>query len=68
MAPNVFVNISLLQPHATTANDLPLRLYGVIPIMVEDPNTKLEPEIRMPVYYDQNKNLQLLFQKKTTKP
>ena len=46
MAPNVFVNISLLQPHAQTANDLPLRLYGVIPILVEDPNTKLEPEIR----------------------
>ncbi|MDG1714405.1 MG2 domain-containing protein [Lacinutrix sp.] len=48
MAPNVFVNISLLQPHASTENDLPLRLYGVIPILVEDPNTKLEPEIRMP--------------------
>ncbi|QXP60483.1 Ig-like domain-containing alpha-2-macroglobulin family protein [Olleya sp. HaHaR_3_96] len=48
MAPNVFVNISLLQPHASTANDLPLRLFGVIPLLVEDPNTKLEPEIRMP--------------------
>ncbi|XMO88070.1 MG2 domain-containing protein [Algibacter sp. AS12] len=48
MAPNVFVNISLLQPHAITANDLPIRLYGVIPIMVEDPNTKLEPQLQMP--------------------
>lgn len=48
MAPNVFVNISLLQPHAITANNLPIRLYGVIPMMVEDPNTKLEPEINMP--------------------
>ncbi|WP_417236223.1 alpha-2-macroglobulin family protein [Bizionia paragorgiae] len=48
MTPNVFVNISLLQPHATTANDLPLRLYGVIPLLVEDKNTKLEPEIKMP--------------------
>ncbi|WP_353776937.1 MG2 domain-containing protein [Winogradskyella sp. 3972H.M.0a.05] len=48
MAPNVFANISLLQPHAITANDLPIRLYGVIPIMVEDPVTKLEPEIQMP--------------------
>ncbi|HLT32186.1 MAG TPA: alpha-2-macroglobulin family protein, partial [Aquaticitalea sp.] len=48
MAPNVFVNISLLQPHAVTGNDLPIRLYGVIPIMVEDPNTKLQPEIQMP--------------------
>ncbi len=48
MAPNVFINISLLQPHASTANDLPLRLYGVIPMLVENPNTKLEPELRMP--------------------
>ena len=48
MAPNVFVNISLLQPHAITANDLPIRLFGVIPIMIEDPNTKLEPQLSMP--------------------
>ncbi|MEC8831295.1 MAG: alpha-2-macroglobulin family protein, partial [Bacteroidota bacterium] len=48
MAPNVFVNLTLLQPHAQTANDLPIRLYGVIPIMVEDPATKLNPEIQMP--------------------
>lgn len=48
MAPNVFVNISLLQPHAITANDLPIRLYGVIPIMVENPDTKLYPELSMP--------------------
>ncbi|MEZ4801372.1 MAG: MG2 domain-containing protein [Gelidibacter sp.] len=48
MAPNVFVNISLLQPHAVTGNDLPIRLYGVIPIMVENPGTKLQPELQMP--------------------
>ncbi|WP_299117339.1 MG2 domain-containing protein [uncultured Winogradskyella sp.] len=48
MAPNVFVNISLLQPHAITSNDLPIRLYGVIPMMVENPATKLEPQINMP--------------------
>ncbi|WNH08778.1 alpha-2-macroglobulin family protein [Thalassobellus suaedae] len=48
MAPNVFVNISLLQPHAISANNLPIRLYGVIPMMVEDPNTKLQPELKMP--------------------
>lgn len=48
MAPNVFINVSLLQPHASTANDLPLRMYGIIPIMVEDPSTKLTPQIEMP--------------------
>ncbi len=48
MAPNVFVNISLLQPHASTANDLPIRMYGIIPLMVENPKTRLNPQIVMP--------------------
>ncbi|WP_273273990.1 alpha-2-macroglobulin family protein [Maribacter polysiphoniae] len=46
--PNVFIHISLLQPHASTLNDSPLRLYGLIPISVENPTTKLEPVIAMP--------------------
>src|SRR5690554_4645320 len=48
MAPNVFLNITLLQPHASTTNDSPIRLYGIIPIEVLDKNTKLEPQISMP--------------------
>lgn len=43
--PNVFVNISLLQKHSQTANDLPIRMYGSIPMLVNDPATKLAPEI-----------------------
>lgn len=48
MAPNVFVNISLLQPHEQTKNDLPIRLYGVVPILVEDVSTILKPKLEMP--------------------
>lgn len=48
MAPNVYANVTLVQPHSQTANDLPIRMYGVIPIFVEDPNTKLNPEMSMP--------------------
>ncbi|MDE3743143.1 alpha-2-macroglobulin family protein [Maribacter polysaccharolyticus] len=47
-APNVFIHISLLQPHASLLNDAPIRLYGVIPISVEDRATKLEPVLAMP--------------------
>lgn len=47
-APNVYINISLLQPHANTLNDSPIRLYGIVPILVEDPFTRLVPEIVMP--------------------
>lgn len=47
MTPNVFVNVTLLQPHSQTVNDLPIRMYGVIPIEVEDPATILKPVISM---------------------
>jgi len=45
MAPNVFVNVTLLQPHQQTANDLPIRMYGVIPLLIENPETILKPKI-----------------------
>jgi uncharacterized protein YfaS (alpha-2-macroglobulin family) len=48
MAPNVFANITLLQPHAQTVNDLPIRMYGAIPLLIEDPQTILKPVITMP--------------------
>lgn len=47
MAPNVYAFVTLLQPHATTKNDAPIRLYGVLPISVYDKETKLEPQIKM---------------------
>ena len=48
MAPNIFVNVTLLQRHAQTVNDLPIRMYGVIPLQVDDPQTILKPVISMP--------------------
>ncbi len=48
MTPNVFVNVTLIQPHAQTINDLPIRLYGIIPLGIENPETHLDPIIQMP--------------------
>lgn len=48
MAPTVYAHISLLQPHAQTVNDLPIRMYGVMPVNVEDPTTRLQAQIDMP--------------------
>ncbi len=47
MSPNVYVNVSLIQPHAQTINDLPIRMYGVIPIMIDDKTTLLKPVIKV---------------------
>ncbi|WP_439182207.1 MG2 domain-containing protein [Carboxylicivirga taeanensis] len=48
MTPNAYVHLTLLQPHAQTVNNLPIRMYGVIPLVAEDPNSHIYPEIDMP--------------------
>jgi uncharacterized protein YfaS (alpha-2-macroglobulin family) len=48
MAPNAFINISLIQPHKNTLNDRPIRMYGIQSVNVVDPGTVLHPQIRMP--------------------
>ncbi|MDR0683340.1 MAG: alpha-2-macroglobulin [Dysgonamonadaceae bacterium] len=48
MAPNFYIHISLLQPHAQTVNDLPIRMYGVIPVLISNKTSVLNPKIEMP--------------------
>lgn len=48
MAPNAYLYVTMLQPHSQTVNDAPIRLYGVIPVKVEDPSSRLTPVIAMP--------------------
>jgi uncharacterized protein YfaS (alpha-2-macroglobulin family) len=47
MAPNFFIHISLLQPYAQTVNDLPIRMYGVVPVMISNKESVLNPQIDM---------------------
>lgn len=48
MAPTVYAHVSLFQPHAQTKNDLPIRMYGVMPVNVENPGSHLAPKLAMP--------------------
>jgi len=41
MLPNIYVTVSVLQPHDQTINDRPIRMFGIIPLYVEDDGTKL---------------------------
>lgn len=66
--PNVYISIALLQPHASTQNDLPIRLYGVVPISVEDPSTKLKPNIEMPHVLRPEESITLKVNEKQGKP
>lgn len=47
MSPNVYAHVMHIQPHGQDENDLPIRMYGVIPISVEDPSTILQPGLEM---------------------
>lgn len=48
MAPTVYAHVSLIQPHAQTKNDLPIRMYGVTPVNIENSATRLEAQLDMP--------------------
>jgi len=48
MAPNAYVNMVLLLPHQARKSDAPMRLYGIVPLFVEDPATHLIPQIELP--------------------
>lgn len=45
MTPNVYVHVSYLQQYSQKDNDLPARLYGILPIKVENKLSHLHPEI-----------------------
>lgn len=48
LLPGCYVNVMMLQQHSQTINDLPIRMYGVLPINIEDKKTILKPQIEMP--------------------
>jgi uncharacterized protein YfaS (alpha-2-macroglobulin family) len=47
MAPNVYAYVTVIQPHAQTVNDMPVRLYGVVPVMIENPASRLNPRLEI---------------------
>ncbi len=68
MAPNCYVNITLVQPHNQTKNDHPIRLYGVRPIKVEDPETHITPVLEMPNVLAPEKSVTIKVSEKDGKP
>ncbi len=67
MAPNVYVYVTLLQDYKTKENDRPLRLYGIIPLSVEDEDTKIDLEIEAPDNIRPNENFTVKVKNKKLK-
>ncbi len=68
MTPNVYLFVTFIQPHNQTNNDLPIRLYGVQSIGVEDPQTHLNPILSMPDVLEPEKEVSIQVKEANNKP
>jgi len=64
MAPNTFINVTLIQPHKNTTNDQPIRLYGIQSVSVVDRNTILNPMLKMPDVLEPEQTVELSISEK----
>lgn len=68
MTPNVYISITTLQAHHNTKNDLPIRMYGVKNISVEDASTHLAPILTAPKEVEPEKEFTLKVAEQNGKP
>ncbi|MDO8929096.1 MAG: alpha-2-macroglobulin, partial [Bacteroidota bacterium] len=67
MAPCAYIHISLIQPFGQRNNDNPIRMYGVIPIPVENPGSRLFPVLQIPSEFRPEKQISLSVSEKNGK-
>lgn len=68
MCPNIYVNVSLIQPQKDRDNDKPIRLYGVINVPVEDPALQLTPVIKADKEVRPSQNFSVSVSEKNGRP
>ena len=57
MSPNVYVDVRVVQGQNDKQNDLPLRLYGIIPVKIIDKDTRLDIKLDLPEKINSNSKL-----------
>ncbi|MCH5229494.1 MAG: hypothetical protein J1F12_05805 [Muribaculaceae bacterium] len=68
MAPNFYITATMLRPHKETDFDTPIRLFGVEPLTVVDPNSILHPVIEMPEELHPQEQFTVKIKEKDNKP
>lgn len=68
MIPTAYVTVSFIQPYAQQSNDRPIRLYGILPLPVEDPATRQELDIITADNLEPNRDFSVTLQTKDRKP
>ena len=59
MAPHCYVHAMVVQPHGDSGNDRPIRMYGIVPVEVQDPASLLEPVLNLPDEIEPNSALRI---------
>ena len=67
MIPNVYIYVSLIQPHNAN-NGMPVRMYGVIPVKVEDTDMHLNPVVAAPDMANTKKTIQVKVSEEKGRP
>lgn len=68
MAPTVYVHASYVQPYGESSNDLPVRMYGIIPLNVSDPATRLEPVLKSASQFEPQGQVSITVSEKQGRP
>lgn len=66
--PNAYVSLTFIQPHQRTENDRPIRLFGVVPLKVENPDKRLNPKLKVPDKIRPETNYELVVTEQNGKP
>jgi uncharacterized protein YfaS (alpha-2-macroglobulin family) len=68
MNSNVYIHAHLIQPHNNGANDLPIRMFGIVPISVIDDSSEINPKISMPESIRPNESFVVKVSEQNGKP
>ena len=68
MAPNFYIHITLVQPYGATVDGVPMRLYGVQRVLVDNPDSRLEPVLKVPSVIRPEEKFAIKVSEKSGKP
>ncbi|UTC75699.1 hypothetical protein E4O03_02960 [Treponema sp. OMZ 792] len=68
MAPNIYAHVSLIQEHSQTKNSLPIRMYGITPVMIENKLSRLSPVINTEQSFEPNSKVSFTVSEEKGRP
>lgn len=68
MSPNIYIGVSLVQPYNQTLNDMPIRMYGLTPVTITSPKSRLAPVVSCADEFQPEKKCQVTVSEKSGRP